>query len=736
VNGLTKWLQARNIRHGKISENSCKIDIGDKTDKKADMRLQYKVLLIISLITVLLTVVIYSAVSSVVMGAAVSAEQRQARDIATNAEAMIRQSLDFATGSPGYISACDDCLVFNDMNHWVSDETLAALLKELPAQAADQSQDTVIQDIRGWTIVGNAIYRYRFHGGENPLLVLSPLSPQLIDEASKTLGYPVKLELLPPAQASNGVVEIDSQYVEASLLLPANNLAGGKPAATVGNKSQKVIVLHATVARVFTEQARSQIHYLIGLLYVLAIAIAAISVLMVRLLVIRRITRLREKAQHIAIDGNLEGLFQVSGNDEIRGLANDFNRMIGVIASAQQALRQAQLEAEQASAAKSQFLANMSHEIRTPLTVVLGYTDLLADENISERERRHYIEIIQSHGEQLVGVINDVLDLAKIEAGRMSINQETVNIRALTHEITEMMKLAADRKGIELIAKIEPLVPPFLHSDTLRLKQILINLVSNAIKFTFEGSVSLHVRVIDSHQQPPILLLDVIDTGIGMDEATLANLFDAFHQADNSSTRRFGGTGLGLTIARQLTELLGGTLNVDSTLHNGSRFQVSLPLLVPTEDVVLTDNVHVTRVRELHVQPGTRALIVDDNSVIRLLVRKLLARVGFDVDESTDGKEACQRILENSTMYDLIVMDMHMPEMDGIQATRCLRAANIETPIIGLTANVMDADRQRLLDAGCNEFLSKPVEMERFYEVLTKSISDKIARTSSDELPA
>jgi CheY-like chemotaxis protein len=270
----------------------------------------------------------------------------------------------------------------------------------------------------------------------------------------------------------------------------------------------------------------------------------------------------------------------------------------------------------------------------------------------------------------------------------------------------------------------------------LRLKQILINLVSNAIKFTFEGSVSIHVRVADPHLQEPQLLLDVIDTGIGMDEVTMANLFDAFHQADNSSTRRFGGTGLGLTIAKQLSELLGGTLNVDSVLHAGSRFQVSLPLIVPTEDVIVVDNNNVKRINALNVLPGTRALIVDDNPVIRLLVRKLLARVGFDVEESTDGAEACQRILEKSVAFDLIIMDMHMPEMDGIQATRCLRAADIATPIIGLTANVMDVDRQRLLDAGCNEFLSKPVEMERFYEVLTKTIKDKIVRMSNDEMPA
>jgi signal transduction histidine kinase/CheY-like chemotaxis protein len=721
------------------------------------MRLQYQVLLIISLITVLLTVVIYSVVSTVVMDAARGAERRQALAITVNAEAMLRQPLDFASASPGFISVCDDCLVFDDMSHWVSDETLASLLKDLPEQAAASNpnttpEDMVSENIVGWTAVGDAIYRYRYRSGENPLLVLVPLSAQLIDDASKALGYPLTLVVMSRPYVKTDALDAESKTpasntMDASLLLQGNKLqreAMSSDVTSVGaasNKPQKAIVLHATVARVFTEEAQSQIHYLIGLLYVLAIAIAAIAVLMVRYLVIRRVTRLREKAQLIARDGNLEGLFQVSGSDEIRELANDFNRMITVIAQAQQELKQAQQEAEQASAAKSQFLAKMSHEIRTPLTVVLGYADLVADDHISERERRHYIEIIQSHGEQLVGVINDILDLAKIEAGRMSINRETVNIRALTHEITDMMKLGANRKNIELRAEIDPLVPGFLQSDTLRLKQILINLVSNAIKFTFEGSVSIHVRVAlshlqEAHLQAPSLLLDVVDTGIGMSEATMTNLFDAFHQADNSSTRRFGGTGLGLTIAKQLTELLGGELNVDSTLHAGSRFQVSLPLIVPAEDAVFIDNTHVARIRDLRVQPGTRALIVDDNSVIRLLVRKLLARVGFDVEECTDGAEACQRIVENSVVFDLIIMDMHMPEMDGIQATRYLRAAQVTTPIIGLTANVMDADRQRLLDAGCNDFLSKPVEMERFYDVLIKSINDKIVSRSNDEMPA
>jgi signal transduction histidine kinase/ActR/RegA family two-component response regulator len=696
------------------------------------MRLQYQVLLIISLITALLTVVIYSAVSAVVMTSALEADRRQALEIATHAEAMLRQPLDFASTAPGYLSTCDECLLFDDMNHWVSDAGLASLLKTLPEQAAGSTADLV-----GWTAVGNAIYRYRFRSGEHTQLVLTPLSAQLIEDAGKAAGYALQLEVVPQAQVKSGVDEIDERTVNASLLLQEIRLQS-ESSPTAGNHAgaaQKAVVLRVAVKRVFTEEAKGQIRYLIGLLYVLAFAIAAISVLMVRYLVIRRVTRLREKAQHIASDGNLEGLFQVSGNDEIRELANDFNRMIQAIAQAQQELKQAQQEAEQASAAKSQFLANMSHEIRTPLTVVLGYADLVADDNISERERRHYIEIIQNHGEQLVGVINDILDLAKIEAGRMSLNHETVNIRSLTHEITDMMKLGADRKNIELNAQVDPLVPAFLQSDALRLKQILINLVSNAIKFTFEGSVSIHVRVADSHAEPQ-LLIEVVDTGIGMDAATMENLFDAFHQADNSSTRRFGGTGLGLTIAKQLSELLGGTLSVDSTLHAGSRFQVSLPLVVPAEDVVVSDNTAVRRIHQLHVVAGTRALIVDDNAVIRLLVRKLLARIGFDVEESTDGAEACQRILGSSAVFDLIIMDMHMPEMDGIQATRCLRAANVTTPIIGLTANVMDADRQRLLDAGCNDFLSKPVEMERFYEVLIKSINDKIVRTSNDEMPA
>jgi signal transduction histidine kinase/ActR/RegA family two-component response regulator len=685
------------------------------------MRLQFQVLLIITIITALLTVIIFSAVSGVVMTAAQESERRQALDTVSYAEAMLRQSLDFASAAPGYVSSCDECLVFKDLNHWVSDEMLAKLLRELPAAAQAANGDLV-----GWTIVGEEVYRYRFRSGEMPVLLLMPLTPQLIQAAQQAVGHPLTFDTAPAVDWASGVLELDAKNADAFMLLQGHGLRGTDGGETADAAALPAVALHARVPRTFTEQARDQIHYLIGLLYVLAIAIAAIAVLMVHYLIIRRVARLREKAQRIAVDGRLEGLFQVSGNDEIGELANDFNSMIRAIANAHEALKQAQLEAEQASAAKSQFLANMSHEIRTPLTVVLGYVDLLGDEQISDRERRHYVDIIRNHGEQLVGVINDILDLAKIEAGRMPINRETVNVRALVREITDMMKLAADRKHIGLSAVVDPLVPQLIQSDALRLKQILINLVSNAIKFTFEGSVSIHVAVADVHEATPSILIDVVDTGIGMDESTMANLFHAFHQADNSSTRRFGGTGLGLAIARQLTGLLGGELNVESTLHNGSRFQVSLPLVEPGEQAMIAEPAHESHLQTMQVRKGTRALIVDDNAVIRLLVRKLLTRVGFDVEESTDGAEACQRILENSALYDLIIMDMHMPEMDGIEATRCLRAAQITTPIIGLTANVMEADRQRLFDAGCNEFLSKPVEMERFYDVLARCMGDRM----------
>lgn len=690
------------------------------------MRLQYKVLLIIGLITAVLTVVIYYSVASVVQSSASGLEHQQAAHHATQVEAMLRQPLAYASKDPKYLAICDKCLIIEDRDHWVSDENLAAILNAFSAGG----DLPAAQETEGWTALGKQVYWYRWRASGSPALVLMPLPRTLIEEVSTASGLSVELAIVPEGRVRSGVFVTDEQYVES-----VHRLDVAEP-ALASARSRDAILLSVFTPRLFTDHARRLTFYLMGLLYVLAVVIAAISVIMVRYMVIRRVTRLREKAQKIAADGNIEGLFQVSGNDEIRELANDFNRMILTIAHAQEQLKLAQQEAEHASAAKSQFLANMSHEIRTPLTVVLGYADLVADEQLGARERRHYIDIIRRHGEQLVGVINDVLDLAKIEAGRMSINQEPVEIRNLVNEIVDMMQLSADRKHIGLQANIDALVPALVQSDALRLKQILINLVSNAIKFTFEGRVNVNVRVGDSHLDDPKIIIEVCDTGIGMDDDTLANLFDAFHQADNSSTRKFGGTGLGLTIARQLAELLGGSLVVESKLHEGSRFQVVVPLLLPATDNGLAPQVFSHRRGEVHVIAGTRALIVDDNAVIRLLVRKLLARVGFEIEECTDGAEACQRLLEDSAQVDLIIMDMHMPEMDGIQATRCLRAAQIKTPIIALSANVLDADRKRLMDAGCSEFLSKPIEMERFYEVLFNVIGDKLRITQLDELSA
>jgi signal transduction histidine kinase len=394
-------------------------------------------------------------------------------------------------------------------------------------------------------------------------------------------------------------------------------------------------------------------------------------------------------------------------------------------------LELARQAAEAATRAKSEFLANMSHEIRTPMTSILGYTDVLIDEidwRLAPQHHRVAMETIQRNGEYLLELINDILDVAKIEAGKMAVEQIRCAPMQIVADVASLMRVRAERKGLALNVECQGAIPAYILSDPTRLRQILINLVGNAVKFTNQGRVSITVRFGKESAGRPSLYFDISDTGKGMTADELTKLFHPFTQTDPSTTRKFGGTGLGLTICKQLAELLEGTVTVSSIPGVGSIFTVRVAT-GPLDDVAMLD-----QPAEIGFNPGKsshpaafserlhcRVLLAEDGPDNQRLISFLLTKAGAEVVIAENGKIAVELALRSQSQgdaFDVILMDMQMPVMDGCEATRELRHAGCKTPIIALTANAMIQDRQKCAEAGCDTFASKPIDRNRLLKLV------------------
>ncbi|MED5387623.1 MAG: ATP-binding protein [Pseudomonadota bacterium] len=425
-----------------------------------------------------------------------------------------------------------------------------------------------------------------------------------------------------------------------------------------------------------------------------------------------RLNLVHNAVRSIARGGALDQRVPVLGKDEIGVLAEDFNAMVDSINHAQTQLADARRLAEDASQAKSQFLANISHEIRTPMTAILGYTELLRDGSLSHADQSRYLTIIQHNGDALLALINDVLDLSRIEAGQLHKEERLFSVSELLDEVVDSLTLRAGEKGIGLELKYQSAMPPTVTGDAFRLRQILINLIGNAVKFTEQGRVRVSAVWSETDQQ---LQVAVQDTGIGISETELQKIFQPFSQADASHSRRYTGTGLGLSIARQLARSQGGDITVSSELHRGSEFVLSLPLTEACEVDARVEADSAPALAGTTMALRGRALLVEDNGVNRLFVRKVLEKAGMQVVEAEDGREACRRYAEDA--FDLVVLDMQMPVMDGYQTARALRDRGFERPILALTANVLAVDRQRCMDAGCDAFLGKPIRVKQLLTI-------------------
>lgn len=377
------------------------------------------------------------------------------------------------------------------------------------------------------------------------------------------------------------------------------------------------------------------------------------------------------------------------------------------------ALVAAKEAAEAANRAKDEFLANVSHEIRTPLLAITGFAELLGDPEIAASDREKYVNAVRRQSEHLLMLINDLLDASKIDAGSMTLEAIAVPIASMLNEVDTMMRLSAERRGIAFSIDHDADIPSCIRADPLRLRQVLVNLVSNAIKFTNEGSVRLHARAQHNAAGAIDLAFEVHDTGIGMTPETVSRLFQRFSQADTSTTRNFGGTGIGLYLSNRLAEMMNGEITVASTPGAGSTFTLIL------HDVTVIEPAATPAPTSSDLSPagkrpleGLHIVLAEDGPDNQVLLRFWLTKAGATVTVVDDGQKACKAaggLTPGERPPELILMDLQMPVMDGFEATQTIRASGLNVPILALTAGVTPAHRTRAAEVGFDGFIAKPI---------------------------
>jgi len=482
------------------------------------------------------------------------------------------------------------------------------------------------------------------------------------------------------------------------------------------------------------------------------------------------ILNLAEVAKVVSQQKDYSARAAKESNDEVGLLIESFNEMLGQIQQRDSALVEANeslearvkertmelitanrdlhnsveranlmaREAQAASESKGQFLANMSHEIRTPMNGILGFADILADEELA-KQHKEYVTIIRDCGRELLVLINDILDFSKIEANKLATEITKCSLAEMLNSIESFMRPKAVEKALELRVVESPGLPGEISTDPVRLRQCLVNLVGNAIKFTEVGHININASIHEENGEPHIQF-DVEDTGIGIPKDKQGAVFEVFTQADGSHTRKYGGSGLGLAITKRLAEILGGRLTVTSIEGEGSTFSLVLPVGVDASTDGFLDRHNLAEELRTDQPESTqtlfsgRVLVAEDSLTNRALIELLLKRMGLEVTIAMDGNEAV-RMVQNEA-FDLILMDMQMPNLNGYEATKTLRRQGIKTPIVALTANVMKGDDEICLAAGCDDYISKPIDRARLIEVIGKHLpatKEAVCQDSSTE---
>jgi len=473
-----------------------------------------------------------------------------------------------------------------------------------------------------------------------------------------------------------------------------------------------------------------------------AFFLAAMLALILRFSILKRIEELNHATVVIG-DGNLDFRVKNLGQDEIGDLGKAYNTMAISLQKittsktdldkeikeriiATEHAKELATKAEQASKAKSEFLANMSHEIRTPMNGVIGMLGILSKEKLTNKQLG-YTETAQTSAKYLLSIINDILDFSKIEAGKLDIETIPFNLHQLLNDFATELTYRTSDKGIDLRLSIDDNVPISIQSDPGRLRQILLNLAGNAIKFTHQGHIDLHISAkLNELEKSAIINFSIQDTGVGIPNEQIHLLFDSFSQVDSSTTRKYGGTGLGLSIVKQLSQLMGGDANVSSKLGEGSCFSFTVVADVDTQSSSTFD-ISPPKVQETNSNKNTsrifNILLVEDNKVNQLVAQTLLESLGYTIHIAINGQEALEH-LETKHYYDLILMDCQMPVMDGYEATQRIRASkevlNPSIPIIAMTANAMKGDKEKCIQFGMNDYLPKPIDPNEMEVVIER----------------
>lgn len=449
--------------------------------------------------------------------------------------------------------------------------------------------------------------------------------------------------------------------------------------------------------------------------------------------------------RRVSADGNYALRVNAQGRDEFGVLCDGFNSMLSQIESARHELQaahdnlelrveqrttelvKAKNAAEAASRAKSEFLAKMSHEIRTPMTAILGYSECLLDPTINDGDRRNAVSTVCRNGQHLLAVINDILDLSKIEAGKMTVERIATPILPILDDVGSLLRQRSIDKGLQFAIELGSPIPTTIETDGTRLRQILLNLLGNSIKFTDNGFVSLQVRMAKSNTaQSSRLEFLIKDSGIGMTAEQLSRLFQAFSQGDDSMNRRFGGTGLGLAISRGFARMLGGDITVESESGVGSTFIVSIDVGDVSKMPLIQTLTPAPSATPSEAKPGTsslklRVLVVEDGPDNQRLLNFILSKAGAAVTVKENGllgMEAALEARDRGEPFDVIISDMQMPVMDGYEATTKLRQAGYTGPIVALTAHTMADDCQKCLDAGCDDYSTKPINKPKLLQLI------------------